>query len=105
MSDRDASHTLMELQEARAEVDRLRAVVREYQRQAAKLVERVVELDSLRWRDAHTEPPTHEGRYIATCNNNFGSWSDNYWGKGRWEIEPVDYWRPIGPLPGGERTT
>lgn len=28
MSDRDASHTLMELQEARAEIDRLRHLIR-----------------------------------------------------------------------------
>lgn len=99
MSDREASHLVSELQEARAEVDRLRAVVREYQRQAAQLVERVVELDSLRWRDARSEPPTEPGIYLATCRKNFGCWEKNSWEEGRWEIEPVDYWRPIGSLP------
>jgi len=32
--------------------------------------------------------------------SNIVSWSDNYWENDRWEIKPVDYWRPIGPLPG-----
>ena len=98
MGDRDAEHTLTELQEARAEVDRLRDLLR---RRDSYLMERLVKLeDLLRWRDAHTEPPTIEDRYIvATCRNNIGSWSDNYWENGRWEIKPVDYWRPIGPLP------
>ena len=46
MSDRDANHTLAELQEARAEIDRLREVVMEYKRMAAKLLERIVQLDN-----------------------------------------------------------
>jgi hypothetical protein len=73
-------------------------------RENHRLMERLVQLEDLnRWRNAHTEPPTLEGRYIvATCRNNIGSWSDNYWENGWWEINPVDYWRPIGPLPGGE---
>ena len=72
-------------------------------RENHRLMERLVQLEDLnRWRNAHTEPPTIEGRYIvATCRNNIGSWSDNYWENGRWEINPVDYWKPIGPLPGG----
>jgi hypothetical protein len=73
-------------------------------RENHRLMERLVQLEDLnRWRNAHTEPPAIEGQYIvATCRNNIGSWSDNYWENGWWEINPVDYWRPIGPLPGGE---
>jgi hypothetical protein len=71
-------------------------------RENHRLMERLVQLEDLnRWRNAHTEPPAIEGQYIvATCRNNIGSWSDNYWENGWWEINPVDYWRPIGPLPG-----
>jgi hypothetical protein len=73
-------------------------------RENHRLMERLVQLEDLnRWRNAHTEPPAIEGQYIvATCRNNIGSWSDNYWKNGWWEINPVDYWRPIGPLPGGK---
>jgi hypothetical protein len=73
-------------------------------RENHRLMERLVQLEDLnRWRNAHTEPPAIEGQYIvATCRNNIGSWSDNYWENGWWEINPVDYWRPIGPLPGGK---
>ena len=73
-------------------------------RENHRLMERLVQLEDLnRWRNAHTEPPAIEGQYIvATCRNNIGSWSDNYWENGWWEINPVDYWRPIGPLPGGD---
>jgi hypothetical protein len=74
-------------------------------RENHRLMERLVQLEDLnRWRNAHTEPPAIEGQYIvATCRNNIGSWSDNYWENGWWEINPVDYWRPIGPLPGGDK--
>ena len=45
MSDRDNGHTMDELREARAEVDRLREVVKEYKRKSAELVERIYQLD------------------------------------------------------------
>jgi hypothetical protein len=101
MSDRDTIHMLDELQHARSVADSMERAFRQANVRCVELMAEVDRLrEQLRWRDAHTEPPTIEDRYIvATCRKGFGSWSDNYWENGRWEIEPVDYWRPIGPLP------
>ena len=77
MSDRDTQHTLDELREARAEIDRLR--------------------DLLRWRDAYGEPPTEEGIYLVINNDFDGGTSIHvtYW-KGKWPIGfTVPYWREI----------
>jgi len=172
MSDRDADHMLSELQEARAEVDRLRSdlaglrllvlqqtsvtsrgerywpewvnkyfdsigsakevsmsedapafywemmfknLTRENSRlldQLCEADEKIAELESenakmrdlLRWRDAYGEPPTEEGIYLVINNDFDGGTSIHatYW-KGKWPIGfTVPYWRPIGPLPGGE---
>lgn len=60
MSDRDAEHILNELQEARAEVDRLRRLIR---KQTGVMV---------------------QGQTF---------WPD-------WVMQEVEYWRPIGPMPG-----
>ena len=83
MSDRDSDHMLLELQEARAEIDRLREL--------------------LRWRCVKTEPPKIKGKYYTVSWNGLPKydwfspeigWDGKDW---RWI-----YWRPIGPLPGGE---
>ena len=100
MGDQDAIHTLTELQEARAEVDRLRDLLR---RRDSCLMERLVKLeDLLRWRDAYGDPPAEEGIYLVINNDFDGGTSIHatYW-KGKWPIGfTVPYWRPIGPLPG-----
>ncbi len=78
MSDRDASHTLTELQEARAEVDRLR--------------------DQLRWRKVLKEKPTQEGYHLVVFNRHIDLvyyWPSN----DLWSISGWEYWRPIGPTP------
>jgi hypothetical protein len=86
MSDRDAEHTLSELQEARAEIDRLREL--------------------LRWRDSMQELPADSGRYLVThgCADSeldfeFARYDATL---RRWSNGDARYWRPIGPLPRGE---
>jgi hypothetical protein len=79
MSDRDAEHTLAELQEARAEVDRLR--------------------DLLRWRKWPEDVPDQCGLYVTT-GYHFGL---NYYHlTDGWQNPQVVWWKAIGPLPGGE---
>lgn len=72
---------LLELQEARAEIDRLR--------------------DLLRWRDAWGEPPTEHGNYLV---HRYAFYGDSaimtlHW-NGSWPMRAITHWRPIGPLPG-----
>ena len=103
MSDKDTSHTLAELQEARAEIDRLREVVMEYKRMAAKLVGRVAELDELmRWRKADEETP-EDGSYCVITLRNM-DWPNviRFHSNTLWDWTVITHWRPIGPLPGGE---
>lgn len=77
MSDRDAIHTLSELQEARAEVDRLR--------------------DLLRWRLWPDEVPDRDG-FCVTTGCHFGL---NYYHlKDGWQNPQVVWWKVIGPMPG-----
>jgi hypothetical protein len=60
--------------------------------------------DLLRWRDAYGDPPAEEGIYLVINNDFDGGTSVHatYW-KGKWPIGfTVPYWRPVGPLPGGE---
>lgn len=85
MSDRDSDHMLLELQEARAEIDRLR--------------------DLVRWRKWPEEKPEKDGDYLCADSGRIfvagfadGSWAENY-GTDILLTE-VEYWRPIGPLPG-----
>lgn len=81
MSDRDSDHMLLELQEARAEIDRLR--------------------DLLRWRVFKEEKPDKFNCYFISdgCDIAIGHWCvDESWLHG----VALKYWRPIGPLPGGE---
>jgi len=94
MSDRDSDHMLLELQEARAEIDRLREL--------------------LRWRDAKTEKPEQDSLVLVNLIERFAGripvrvmryserceWIDP--NAGIWMDRDVQYWRPIGPLPGGE---
>lgn len=83
MSDRDAEHTLNELQEARAEIDRLREFVR--------------------WRKYPDEKPEFFNHYLVlTSLDILGSFVGIYKHDIKWTEfdKPVLYWRPIGPLPG-----
>ena len=60
--------------------------------------------DLLRWRDAWGEPPTEHGEYLVQRLEFDGGYSRMvvYW-NGVWpSTVTVTYWRPIGPLPGGE---
>lgn len=45
MSDRDAKHLVMELQEARSEIDKLRRWIKDYRRQSIHLIERITQFD------------------------------------------------------------
>lgn len=83
MSDKDSDHMLLELQEARAEIDRLREL--------------------LRWRVFKEEKPNRFGRYLICdsggCDIHIGRWRvDETWSHG----VSLKYWRPIGSLPEGE---
>ena len=83
MGDRDAEHTLNELQEARAEIDRLREFVR--------------------WRKYPDEKPEFFNHYLVlTSLDILGSFVGIYKHDIKWTEfdKPVLYWRPIGPLPG-----
>lgn len=82
MSDRDSDHMLLELQEARAEIDRLR--------------------DLLRWRDAWGEPPTENGEYLVQRYEFYGGAELMvlHW-NGNWPLRAITHWRPLGPLPEG----
>jgi hypothetical protein len=103
MSDRDASHLLTELQEARHLADSNQKAFLKANERCVELMDEVERLrDLLRWRDAWGEPPTEEGIYLV-INNDFDGCTSihaTYW-KGKWPIGfTVPYWRPIGSLPG-----
>ena len=83
MSDKDTGHTLAELQEARAEVDRLREL--------------------LRWRNAKAERPEAGTDCVVILGNNQYADAIRYLGDGDWSTGIISFWRPIGPLPGGKR--
>ena len=61
--------------------------------------------DLLRWRDSRNEPPNEPGNYLVITNEFYGGQSVEvlYW-NGGWPLGTfryrVEYWRPIGPLPG-----
>ena len=79
MSDRDSDHMLLELQEARAEIDQLREL--------------------LRWRVFKEEKPNKFNCYFISdgCDIAISDWCvDKTWSHG----VSLKYWRPIGPLPG-----
>lgn len=79
MSDKDSDHMLLELQEARAEIDRLS--------------------DLVRWRKWPEEKPDIHGFYVTT-GNYFGL---NYYHMTEgWQSDDVVWWKAIGPMPGGE---
>lgn len=86
MSDRDSDHMLLELQEARAEIDRLREL--------------------LRWRDSKKESPIENADYLVQYLEFSGGGFARmvvYW-DGSWPPYFPNckscYWRPIGPMPG-----
>jgi hypothetical protein len=70
---------LTELQEARAEIDRLREL--------------------LRWREIGKQFPEESGAYIVANNTNCFL---DYYSKAAkvWSSKYYSHWRPIGPLPG-----
>lgn len=87
MSDKDSDHMLLELQEARAEVDRLR--------------------NSTKWRDFCEEKPPVPGGYMVAdvSDPKEKNWWSDFWNGTTWQVEGDGvwtHWRPIGPLPGGE---
>lgn len=86
MSDRDSDHMLLELQEARAEIDRLREL--------------------LRWRKWPEEKPVESGTYLVATEDAHCPVAYpllTYYGAsiGWPDYMSVTYWRPIGPMPGG----
>ena len=76
MGDRDAEHTLTELQEARAEIDKLRAAILKHKKAMSE------------YRGAFYD----EELWLAICPMPIG--------KSGYIIDDVSNWRPIGPLPG-----
>ena len=80
MGDRDAKHTLSELQEARAEIDRLR--------------------DLLRWRSAEAERPENGTFCLIILKNSLWPNVIQHSEGMSWNPEFITHWRPIGPLPG-----
>ncbi len=74
------------------ENDQLRARVRELE-------------DQLRWRKWPEEKPKIIGVYLVlTGNSELDCEAIHFHDQTNWHIHgrPVLYWRPIGPLPGGE---
>lgn len=61
---------------------------------------RVRELEEgQRWRKWPEEKPENHGLYLTVdCADDL----KNLWFDGGWPWPNVTYWRPIGPLPGGE---
>ena len=61
--------------------------------------------DLLRWRDLRNESPDKLGNYLVITNDFYNGQSIEilHW-NGGWPLETfryrVEYWRPIGPLPG-----
>jgi hypothetical protein len=76
VSDRDAIHTLTELQEARAEIDKLRAAILKHKQAMSE------------YRGAFYD----EELWLAICPMPIG--------KSGYIIDDVSNWRPIGPMPG-----
>ena len=112
MSDRDANHLVSELQEARAEIDRLRNVVKDFKLKADQLLKidqdhrlRLIRLEELlRWRKWPEEKPEVSGVYLVlTGHHELDCEAIHFHDQIKWHIHgrPVLYWRPIGPLPGG----
>ena len=86
MGDKDLDHMLLELQESRAEIDRLR--------------------DLLRWRDVNVEPLPKEGSFLIVEKNRHypkGVLMEFHW---VWPFVPpsknITHWMPMLKLPGGE---
>ena len=58
--------------------------------------------DLLRWRDTRVEQPTAVGEYMTASSKRGTCQCIQRYADGEWD-SPVNYWRPVGPLPGGER--
>ena len=62
--------------------------------------------DLLRWRHAKKEPPKKSGFYLTAQNVSLNDVPDyvieeSGYRQGRWLLDSlVEYWRPLGPLPG-----
>ena len=64
------------------------------------LRDRVDELEeSIRWRKWPGERPEKEGRYQVVDGTNL-TWNYFNLSSEEWDFDDVNYWRPIGPLPG-----
>jgi len=63
--------------------------------------------DLLRWRKWSEEKPKNSGQYLVRWNNESCVLVTDYdlSAEVRWKhcISPPTYWRPIGPLPGGDK--
>lgn len=58
--------------------------------------------DLLRWRCAKTEKPEEPTTCLVILGENQYMDVTNYHGEGDWSTGIITWWRPIGPLPGGE---
>ena len=113
MSDRDANHLVSELQEARAEIDRLRNVVKDFKLKADQLLKidqdhrlRLIRLEELlRWRKWPDESPDSWRHYMVMTDLSWpviAFYTGEYFRIHSDIIVGITYWRPIGPLPGVE---
>ena len=93
MSDRDANHLLVELQEARHFAD-------SNQKAFLKANERCVELmELLRWRNTESEVPEENEFCLVIVKGS--AWPNviRHSGTFPWSQSVITHWRPIGPLP------
>jgi len=57
--------------------------------------------EQLRWRDAYGDPPTGHGDYLVVSLDFYckAICTIAHW-DGEWPLMGIQWWRPIGPLPG-----
>jgi hypothetical protein len=76
--------------------------------QIARLIQENAKLrDLLRWRKWPEEKPKKDGDYLCADSGRIfvAGFADGFWAEDYGTDEllaKVQYWRPIGPLPGGE---
>jgi hypothetical protein len=91
------------------EIQELEAKIASLNRFIAEEFEELKELrELLRWRDAKKEPPKKNGCYLTAQNMSLDGGVDFVisecdYRQGRWLLDSfVEYWRPLGPLPGDD---